>query len=259
MQFAPGPEAPRGLYFRVAEARPMQRPGRVMGVEGFVTVRLRATGSATIPAPKGGTLMGRRSGYDIQDALRAGCDLFKERGYARTSIQDLVDCTGMNRLAIYEKFGGKEEFFYAAIDYYREVLIGEELLGDLLTGTPGLEDLVALLVTMRSINASAPGPGCLIVNANIELDGSDTRVAAAADAILELFRDAIRRALEGAAARGEIPDRGANDRRLEHVVTVLYSFMTLGYVSRDVADRLIGDLIEEVEAWHLKVATPVPL
>ncbi len=51
--------------------------------------------------------------------------VFWRKGYAATSVQDLVDRMGINRGSLYATFGKKHDLFLAALDRYREVLVAQ--------------------------------------------------------------------------------------------------------------------------------------
>ena len=52
------------------------------------------------------------------EVLQKSIDLFWEKGYNNTSIQDLVDYLGINRGSLYDTFGGKRELFDKAFKKY---------------------------------------------------------------------------------------------------------------------------------------------
>src|SRR5580700_6499926 len=52
----------------------------------------------------------------VQDAMTA----FWERGYAGTSVNDLLEETGLNRGSLYGSFGDKHRLFLTALDRYDE-------------------------------------------------------------------------------------------------------------------------------------------
>ncbi|MEP5611592.1 MAG: TetR/AcrR family transcriptional regulator, partial [Cyclobacteriaceae bacterium] len=54
------------------------------------------------------------------DVLRNVTDLFWQRGYNGTSMQDLVDVTGLNRSSIYNSFGDKFQLFEESLKYYQK-------------------------------------------------------------------------------------------------------------------------------------------
>ena len=66
--------------------------------------------------------MGRHATYDREELLQITTALFQRHGFHRVSVADLVEATGVNRFAIYEKFGGKEGLFYETLEYYHDVI-----------------------------------------------------------------------------------------------------------------------------------------
>ncbi len=178
--------------------------------------------------------------------------LFRANGFHAVSVEDLVQATGLNRFALYEKFGGKEGLFYETLDFYYEVSIREELLSPLFLNDVSIDSLLNML---RIVRATALDPeqrcGCLIVNANVELGGSDDRVAAAADAVMRSFQEATLNVLHVAAECGEISPEIPIAQRADYIVVMIQAFFSLAYISRDAADKLSLHLIREVEAWQL--------
>ena len=65
--------------------------------------------------------MVRTKQFDKHTALDEAMELFWQRGYHATSIQDLVDHLGVNRQSLYDTYGGKEQLFLAALGRYREI------------------------------------------------------------------------------------------------------------------------------------------
>lgn len=59
--------------------------------------------------------------FDREDVLRNVTDLFWQKGYNGTSMQDLVDVTGLNRSSIYNTFGDKFQLFEESLKYYQLV------------------------------------------------------------------------------------------------------------------------------------------
>jgi len=58
--------------------------------------------------------------FDRSEVLDRAMALFWTRGYEATSIQDLVEATGINRGSIYGTFGDKKGLFLAVLDHYSE-------------------------------------------------------------------------------------------------------------------------------------------
>ena len=66
---------------------------------------------------------GRPRAYDPTEALKATRDVFWLKGYAATSLDDIVGATGMNRPSLYAAFGDKEAIYLAALKMQGELLV----------------------------------------------------------------------------------------------------------------------------------------
>ena len=62
--------------------------------------------------------MARTKAFDEQEVLSKAMELFWEKGFHATSIQDLVDQLGINRASMYDTFGGKEQLFMQSLQLY---------------------------------------------------------------------------------------------------------------------------------------------
>jgi AcrR family transcriptional regulator len=62
---------------------------------------------------------GRPRAYDPETALAQARAAFWDTGYAGTSLDDLSDCTGMNRPSLYAAFGDKRALYQRTLDDYR--------------------------------------------------------------------------------------------------------------------------------------------
>jgi TetR/AcrR family transcriptional repressor of nem operon len=198
--------------------------------------------------------MGRRASYEVNDVLRRATTLFRQQGFRRASVEDLVDATGLNRFALYEKFGGKEGLFYATLDYYYGVIIHDELLGPLRRDDACIDSILNMLAVIGDLNDDIScRSGCLIVNANIELGGLDERVSVAVESVLRAFAVAIAHALRRAEDRGHLRAGLLVKDCTEHMVIQIQAFFALAYISREASRRLLDHLSAEVASWTGKL------
>src|SRR5688572_25049598 len=62
--------------------------------------------------------MARPRQFDESSVLDRALDLFWSKGYEATSVQDLVDATGLGRASLYGAFGDKEQLFNRVLSHY---------------------------------------------------------------------------------------------------------------------------------------------
>jgi len=56
--------------------------------------------------------------FSEEDAIAKAMYLFWERGYESTSVNELLEETGISRSSLYNAFGGKQKLFVRALEKY---------------------------------------------------------------------------------------------------------------------------------------------
>ena len=69
--------------------------------------------------------MARPVEFDESKVLTNAMEQFWREGYEASSVQKLLDCTGINRGTLYNSFGDKDTFFKSCVDQYNKVLQGQ--------------------------------------------------------------------------------------------------------------------------------------
>ena len=82
--------------------------------------------------------------------------VFWERGYEATSVQDLVQGMGINRFSLYSTFGSKHQLFVAALERYRDTIVAD-LVGELEQSAAGLAAIRQFFTRLVDFFASAQG------------------------------------------------------------------------------------------------------
>ena len=148
--------------------------------------------------------MARPKEFDPDEALDRAIQVFWQKGYDGTSIQDLVDRTGVNRFSLYKTFGDKRSLFLAACDRYRNVIVARHIdtlersdagLGAIRGFFGGLLDL---------LTEQGRRWGCLMTNSVVEVAPHDEETAERGRAHLARLTDAFHAALVRARDQGEI-------------------------------------------------------
>ena len=151
--------------------------------------------------------MPRPKAFDPDAALQKAMQVFWERGYEATSVDDLVQCMGINRFSLYSTFGGKHQLFVAALERYRDTIVAD-LVGELERSAAGLAAIRQFFARLVDFFASSKGwYGCLMTNTAVELAPHDPQAAAKVQAYVVRLEEAFYRVLlqaqptqQGAAA-----------------------------------------------------------
>ncbi len=107
---------------------------------------------------------GRPRAYDPEVVLKKALEVFWQKGFAATSLDDLVEATGVNRPSLYAGFGDKEALYLKAMALYQRQIA--EQLDEVLTCqgcTGGLRGIVRRYfdVMIRAYTGEAEHPlGC---------------------------------------------------------------------------------------------------
>jgi len=105
--------------------------------------------------------MARPRTFKIDDIAEKLMNIFWRKGYARTSIPDLTEASGLLRGSLYAAFGNKDAMFKLALDRYLK-----ELRSDIVSETPGINGIRYMLNQVVHLTVSDPERrGCLLINA----------------------------------------------------------------------------------------------
>jgi TetR/AcrR family transcriptional regulator, transcriptional repressor for nem operon len=145
----------------------------------------------------------RTKEFETGDALDAAMQLFWRKGYAATSLRDLLDGMGIGYGSFYNAFGDKHALFLASLDRFRELRTSwiDEVLED--SGLGGIEEVFRR--TVDGLVGFEPRRGCLLANTAVELGPHDAEVAAKISRYVRHTEAVFERAVIRAQEAGEIP------------------------------------------------------
>lgn len=153
--------------------------------------------------------------FDVDKVLDKAMQAFWARGYEATSMQDLVECTGINRGSLYATYGDKRSLFLAALRMYDET-VRQKMLTELEARCAPREAIRGLFLAFsEQASPKDCNRGCFLTNTALELaahDGEARHIVAEAQTQIEaFFARMIRRGQEsGDIARHMDPSRTAS-------------------------------------------------
>ncbi|MGB2692871.1 MAG: TetR/AcrR family transcriptional regulator [Thermodesulfobacteriota bacterium] len=191
--------------------------------------------------------MGRPYEFDRQETLSKAMEVFWEKGYKATSIQDLVDRMGIKRGSIYNTFGDKHSLFIEAVKYYAEEVTSKTIKVLESDGSP-IENIRLFFETIVNTPPNRKTRGCLISNTVVELAPHDEKVADTVRIILERIQTTFLNCLDRAVELGELP-KDTDTKVLSHfLATSTHGLIVTGKSARnpkevkDVVDVILSTL-----------------
>lgn len=177
--------------------------------------------------------MGRPKAFDRDEVLLKAVETFWDKGYERTSVQDLVDQMGIHRASLYDTYGSKQELFNEVLERYSS-LTQDVIYGPLKTPGASRKSLEQFFDSIVHDLCTSLSQGCLMIKSILALEEKDhpemlPLVRKHSQAVEELFRTVLERARDA----GEI----GGDHDLELLASYLrhhlYGLIVTAAVRRD--------------------------
>lgn len=177
--------------------------------------------------------MARTREFDVDAAVEAATDVFWRQGYAATSIQHLVEATGVGRGSLYAAFGSKDGLYEAVLARYAE-LVAAANTDRLARAAPARDVLRDLLSSVVDDMARDPDRrGCLISNTAVERLPHDATAGRVVGESLDRLAESVRRVLRQARDRGELPPHADLTALADLVLTTVQGLRVLGKAGAD--------------------------
>ncbi len=148
--------------------------------------------------------MARALSFNESELMDTIVQHFWKHGFEKSSIQDLVNATGLNRSSLYHHFGSKEALFLRALDHY-VLVFSAERLASLEQGGSVKERLRSYFDDLLHFSLhKGKGLGCLLTNSAVELAPHDAPTKEKLLANFEKLRQRFLNLLKEAQAKQEL-------------------------------------------------------
>lgn len=166
--------------------------------------------------------------FDEAEVLSRAKEVFSEKGYNGTSMDDLVQATGLSRSSIYDTFGDKHGLFLKSLDQYR--CSQQNDLMQLLDKTNSPKKKISLVFdyTVKDILADKKRRGCLLINVSMELTCVDKEIAGIASANMEEMEQDFYKWVKEGQAKGEISRRFSPKALAKHLYNSMVGLRITG-------------------------------
>lgn len=186
--------------------------------------------------------------FNKDEALDKAMQAFWTRGYEATSMQDLVDCTGVNRGSLYATYGDKRALFLSALQAYDERR--RHMLGVLEGRYPPREAIRKLFGNfIDDVSSTGSNRGCFMTNTALELAAHDPEIkklVAAAQEDVEAF---FLRMIKRGKAEGEFAEHVKPQDTARALLASLLGVLVLvrSRPDRAVLQSIVTDALRRLE------------
>jgi AcrR family transcriptional regulator len=190
----------------------------------------------------------RNAEFDKEKVLRAAMIAFMDKGYAKTSMQDLKAATGLHPGSIYCAFENKRGLLLASLGQYREDR-AQEFQHFFLADAQKLVQLKQYLehVVQESISCQA-AQACLLIKALNELAEQDDEVQAILIENIANWQTSIEGVFSQAIDNNELSGERSAEQLSRFFIMGIYGLRTYAQthphadVMQELAEQLFADL-----------------
>jgi len=172
--------------------------------------------------------MNRARAFDPTTALGQVVDLFSAKGYSETSMEDIVQTTGVSRYGLYGTFGNKRELFEQALEEYAEGM-GKRSFLRLLEPGASLDHIRKIFEErVADMCSTSERKGCLFIHTAMELAPQDEELRGVLKRFMKRMSKAFAIGLDSAKGRGEIREEIDVEATGELLTSTMFGLAVLG-------------------------------
>jgi AcrR family transcriptional regulator len=171
--------------------------------------------------------MPRPRSFNEADVVARAREAFASTGFAGTSLDTLLEATGLARQSLYNVFGGKKELFMRA--FLSDAQEAVEAVEAIRHGSDSpIIRIRSQLVKVAVAHGEAQSPPSLFTKAAIELSAQDSEVASRVAETFGAMRQHYAACIAEAQEAGEIDAAADSDSLGAYFCAVIEGMATLG-------------------------------
>jgi TetR/AcrR family transcriptional regulator, transcriptional repressor for nem operon len=163
-----------------------------------------------------------------EEVLDKTMNLFWEKGYFNTSIDDIAAVTGLNRAALYKYYGGKDKLFLAMLERFRKNITNKVTI-PLQTKKNGIEGIATFFIQFLELYDSAGlrSRGCFLISTAVDIHSHNKEVNYFIKDFLDDMRTKFRNLLIHTKTEKLLKSEVDIDSSADFLVGNLFGLMTL--------------------------------
>ena len=190
--------------------------------------------------------MVRSRTFEPATALAQAVELFSSKGYSETSMEDIVQATGVSRYGLYGTFGNKRELFEQALEQYAEGM-GKQSFLRLLEPGASLDHIRTIFHDrVEDMCCEDEHRGCLFIHTTMQLAPQDEELRGVLQRFMKRMSKAFSIGLDSAKGRGEIRKDVDVEQAGEMLTSAMFGLAVLGRAGFD--RQVLEDIVENTLA-----------
>lgn len=192
--------------------------------------------------------MPRVKEYNREEVLDKATRLFWEKGFASSSMNDIVKTTGLNKHSMYKEFGSKEGLYQACIENFVSETNKDAV--EIISRKPlGFSNIVDFFQNRLDHATTGKWCGCMVMNSIIEQEALSDDINKQVRRHLKSQEKLFRKCLAAARDNGEISANKDLDVSARYLLCFLEGLNVMGrktsYNKKEL-QLLINEVIEHV-------------
>ncbi|ARV11994.1 TetR/AcrR family transcriptional regulator [Gilvibacter sp. SZ-19] len=191
--------------------------------------------------------MPRPEVFDRADVIQKVQAVFWDKGYNGTSMQDLVDATGLNRSSIYNSFGSKHELFMLSLQQYQDQNMKniDKMVVDLLSP---INVLKQLFKGAAQGACDTENKGCMLVNCATELANQESSVQHWLAGSNAKMHAKFKELLDAAKDAGQVSKESDSVLLAHYLLMSLQGLRVNGMTNQDpqLLNQLVGQIFKNI-------------
>jgi len=176
----------------------------------------------------------------LEEATR----LFHQKGFGATSINDVIEATGLKKGSLYFHFNGKDALAFAILEKAREEFL--KFIDSSLGGqTPGKRLNNFFQGVLERNRSTGFVGGCIFGNMALEMSDKDRRFAAFTEQVFTEWVAKLERVIEEARASGQVRNDLSAKILARHIVSAIEGGIMLARLEKD--EKLFKDCLNSIK------------
>jgi TetR/AcrR family transcriptional regulator, transcriptional repressor for nem operon len=173
--------------------------------------------------------MPRNKAFQEETVLACAMQVFWEKGYNATSMDDLVKGMGINRASLYDTFGDKKQLYLATLKFYQQQANQNAAQVMAPRQDSPKAQLIALAEYLMNdaLTPSTKVRGCFLANATSEMALLDDEICAFVTENVHRFEGTFEHLIRAGQAKGEFPQHLAPADTASFISSYLYGIRTV--------------------------------